>query len=135
MNGIRSVSLVILDKLARSKQEGQMLVVVEAPDSVGASWLQNINELDLPHQGEVTLEHLVDQGLEILLFVDVQLHKAEEKHNEVQLMPSSIIDPLIGSKGFSQVHLQFWDCLLDRHDCFKHRINILKKVSNVHLLG
>ena len=103
-----------------------MLVVVEAPDTVRASWLQYINELDLPHKGEVALENLVDQGLEIFLLVDLQLHKAEEEDNEVQLMPSSIIDSLIRSKGFGQVHLQFWDCLLDRHDCFEHRINVLK---------
>jgi hypothetical protein len=105
VNGIRGVPLVILDQLASSKQESWMLVVVEAPDTVRPSWLHHINELDLPHQGEVTLDNLVDQGLEILLLVDLQLNKAEEEDNEVQLMPSPIIDSLIGSKGLSQVHL------------------------------
>jgi hypothetical protein len=134
VNGVRDVPLVILDELARPKQEGQMLVVVEAPDAVRASWLQDINELNFPHQGEVALVNLVDKGLEILLLVDLQLDKAEEEHNEVKLMPSSIIDSLIGSEGFSQVNLQFWDCLLDRQDCFKHRIYTLKEIRNATYL-
>ena len=56
-----------VDELARAKEEGKMLVVIQAPDTVGPCWLKPVSCLDLPHQQEVALEHLVDRPAQVSL--------------------------------------------------------------------
>ena len=56
-----------VDELARAKEEGKMLVVIQAPDPVGPCWLKPVSCLDLPHQQEVALEHLVDRPAQVSL--------------------------------------------------------------------
>ena len=59
MDAIRSVAVDIILELRGAVEEGQVLVVVEAPDAVGARWLQEIIRLNAAHENEVPLEDLV----------------------------------------------------------------------------
>ena len=56
---------VRVDELACAEQEGKMLVVVEAPDTMGAGWLKPVSGLDLPHEQDVLLEYLVDRSTQV----------------------------------------------------------------------
>lgn len=49
-------------QLTRAKHEGQDLVVVQAPNTVGTSWLQDVQALDQSHQLHVLLEDTVHCG-------------------------------------------------------------------------
>lgn len=49
-------------QLRRSKQKGQVLVIVKAPNAVRASRLKTVLFLDYSHQEEVLLENAVDGG-------------------------------------------------------------------------
>ena len=97
MDALWSV-LCIAAELTGSKQESQMLVVVEAPNAVATSRLQHVCQLDLPHQNHVPLEDLVDSWTQICLIVHSHFEHAEQKCDKVELVASAVVDSFIMSK-------------------------------------
>jgi len=77
VDGIRSIASVIFYKLACTKEESKMLIVVKAPNSMRASRLQHIDQLNLSHQSKIALENFVYHSLEVFLIIDSQLYHAE----------------------------------------------------------
>lgn len=75
-----------------------------------ASWLKLVGQLDFPHKQEVLLEDFVDSGLHIILSKDAELEKAEQKDNEIQLMASTVVKPLVMTEAFFPVDLELGNC-------------------------
>ena len=65
MDGFGDLELWVADEFCRSQQEGQEVVVVEAPDSVAACGLQHVLHLHLSHQVDVSVEKAADQLLKL----------------------------------------------------------------------
>lgn len=82
MNAFRHVS-VRSAKLARSEEEGEVLVIVQAPHTVGTCGFQLVCDLDLAYKNQVLLEDFVDSSLQIILSVDSHFEQTEHKDNEV----------------------------------------------------
>ena len=69
-----------------------------------------VGQLDFPHKQEVLLEDFVDSGLHIILSKDAELKKAEQKDNEIQLMASTVVKPLVMAEAFFPVDLELGNC-------------------------
>lgn len=70
MNAVRCVASIIFDELTGSKEECEVLIIIEAPHSMRTGRLKHIDELYLSHQDKVALEDFVNQSLEVFLFID-----------------------------------------------------------------
>jgi len=125
VNGFWNVSLRAT-KLTCTKEEGQVLVVVKTPNSVWTSWLQIVSELELAHQNHVALENFVDCTAQVSFVVDTHFEKTEQKYDEVQLMPSSIIDPFIGTKWLLPVHFNLRDTTLKARRRWQRREHLVR---------
>ena len=83
VDGVWGVTTVVLDKLTCPEEKGKVLVVVETPNAMGTRRLQNVDKLDLPHQGKVTLEDTIDYRLELVRSVKTKLQKAKKEDHKV----------------------------------------------------
>ena len=94
MNTLWDVSLAAA-KLAGTKEESQMLIIIETPDAMRSSRLQHVRQLDLSHKNQIPLENLIDRCLKISLVINAHLIEAEEEGDEVELVSGSIVNSFV----------------------------------------
>ena len=94
MNVFRNV-LLRSAKLACAKQESQVLVVVETPNTVRTSWFKVVSQLDLSHEKHVSLENLIYRCLQVSLIVNTDFVEAEKESDKIEFMTCNIVNSLI----------------------------------------
>ena len=99
----------VVQELGGAEEEGQELVVVEAPDAVGAGGLEVVGHLDDAHEGEVAGEDAQDEGLEVGALEDAELVEAEEPHHKVELVAGAVVDAVPVAEGLGEVGGGFGD--------------------------
>ena len=65
MDDVWEPAVFVFAELRGAEEEGEVLVVVETPDTMGACRLEEVGELDFAHEDEVFLEDAVDDTLEV----------------------------------------------------------------------
>lgn len=73
----------VVQELACAEEEGEELVVVEAPDAVAARGLEVVCALDAAHEAEVRREDLQCESRERRLWEEREPVEAEEPEEEV----------------------------------------------------
>jgi len=97
------------NQLTRAKREREVLVIVEAPNTVAACRLQVVSQLQFAHEDKVLLENLVDGCAQVALVVDSQLEETEQEGHKIELVARAIVDALIRSERFFPVDFDFRD--------------------------
>ena len=106
VNWFRKISIGLY-QLTGSKQECQMLIVIETPDSMWSSWFKNIFALDQPHKVHIPCEKFVHTRLQVFVDQNSCLEETEQERDEVKLMTCAVVKPLILSKRFIEVYFDF----------------------------
>lgn len=76
----------VMEELRGPEQEGQELVVVQAPDAVRARRLQVVGLLDVAHEDQVSGEDTEHEVREVRWCDDAQLVETYQPDDEVQLV-------------------------------------------------
>lgn len=90
MNALRCYEFVA-DELGGTEEEGKELVVVEAPDTVGAGGLEIVCHLYFAHEAEVAGEDDERERGKCGGWEEVEPVKAEQPEDEVELMPRAVV--------------------------------------------
>lgn len=104
----------VVEELRGAEQEGEELVVIEAPDPVGAGRFEIVGHLYGTHEAKITWEDAEDESSRIATagrigFEDVELAEAEEPHEEVELVTRAVVDAATVAKRVVEVDGRFVD--------------------------
>jgi hypothetical protein len=125
VDAFRSITTVILNKLTSTKKECEVLIVVEAPYSMRTCWLQDIDQLNFPHKGEVALEYFVNQSFKVIRLENSELYHAQEEDNEIKFMTRSVINSLIRPERINQISLKLRYSFFNGYDLSEHGVRVL----------
>ena len=92
--------LVIALELTSSEEKGQMLVVIQSPNSVRTGRLQHVSQLYLPYEHHVLLEYTVDGADQVVLSESTNLAHAENEHHKIEFMTSTIVNSFVRAERF-----------------------------------
>lgn len=93
----------MMQELGCAEEEGQELVVVEAPDAVGARGLEVVSFLDAAHEAQVCGEDDQGQGGERGWGEVAQSIEAEEPEEEVEFVARTVVDALAVAEGVAEI--------------------------------
>ena len=83
MDTVGRVSIGVVNQLTCSKEEGQVLVVIEAPDPMAARWFQEVVCLKSSHEPKISTEDLVDEASVVIYLINANLAHAVQKDEKV----------------------------------------------------
>ena len=95
--------VLILNEFCGTEQEGEEVVVVEAPDPVAAGGVELVEQLDAPHQSDVPVEDSVDEEEVVLGGVEAELLEGQQEEHEVELVAGPVVDALVTAPRVVQV--------------------------------
>ena len=96
----------VVEELAGAEEEGEKLVVVEAPDAVGPGGFEVVGGLDEPHDVKVAGEDAEGEGGEVGAMEDGQLIEAQEPDHKVELVAGAVVDAHAVSERVAKVRGQ-----------------------------
>ena len=73
--------------------------------------LQEVSQLDFPHQDEVALEDFIDSRAQVRLIVDAKLEQAEKERDEIQFVARSVVNPIVATERLLPVYLDLGDSI------------------------
>eukprot|EP00639_Heterosigma_akashiwo_P030785 CAMPEP_0194687346 /NCGR_PEP_ID=MMETSP0295-20121207/16178_1 /TAXON_ID=39354 /ORGANISM="Heterosigma akashiwo, Strain CCMP2393" /LENGTH=159 /DNA_ID=CAMNT_0039575613 /DNA_START=1002 /DNA_END=1481 /DNA_ORIENTATION=+ len=91
------------DELGGPPEEGQAVVVVQAPDAVAARGLHHVGGLQPVAQAQVPREHPQHGRREVRPREHLQLEQAAEEDHEVGLVAGAVVDARLVAEGGAQV--------------------------------
>lgn len=93
----------VVEELGGAEQERQELVVVEAPDAVGAGGLEVVEHLHGAHELQVAVKDAQHERLEVGGVDDAQPVQAQQPDGKVELVAGAVVDAVAVAKGLGKV--------------------------------
>ena len=97
----------VVEELGGAEEEGQELVVVEAPDAVGAGGLEVVEHLHGAHDLEVARKDAQHERGEVGGLYDAETVQAQQPDGKVELVTGAVVDAVAVAKGLGQVGGRF----------------------------
>lgn len=99
----------MVEELGCSKEKREEVVVVEAPNAVGAGGFEVVCTLDLAHEGDVAREDEEGDGGESRGREEGEAIEAEEPDEEVEFVAGAVVDTGAVTEGVVEVGGDFGD--------------------------
>jgi hypothetical protein len=88
----------VVDQLSAAEQEGSELIVIETPDTVGASRFEIVCGLDDTHNAEVARKDDESELWEGGLRKDVETVQAQQPDEEIEFVTGAVINTSLVAK-------------------------------------
>ena len=99
----------MMEQLGCPKEEGEEMIVIQAPDAVGSSGLKVVGALKLMKEGQVSRENEESDGGKRGLWEEGESIQAEQPYDKVQLMTGTVIYASAIAKRIVKISRHFRD--------------------------
>lgn len=109
VNGLR-LHILVINQLRGPEYEGQKVIIIKPPHTMGPSRLQAVLQLQLPHEVQVLHKHPGHHGGVVLHSDDPEPREAVQPRREIGLVAGAIVDAARVPEGVGEVGHEFNCC-------------------------